>query len=96
MWRKTPQRSRETFTYDVRAGEQTMRQPGSRRSALLRNNFSNIPSQKTLQGGVGISMAVIEEVTSVAGNFANARTFPLRHAGADSSWGVFYMIEKGD
>jgi hypothetical protein len=73
-----------------------MRQPGSRRSALLRNNFSNIPSHKTLRGGVGISMAVIEEVTFVARNFANARAFHVGHAGADSSWGVFSMIEKGD
>jgi hypothetical protein len=73
-----------------------MRQPGSRRSALLRNNFSNIPSHKILHGGVGVSMAVIEEVSFVARNFANARTFLVGHAGANSSWGLFSMIEKGD
>jgi hypothetical protein len=86
---KNPSEKQKPSRTTVRAGEQTMRQPGSRRSALLRNNFSNIPSHKTLQGGVGISMAVIEEVTFVAGNFANARTFLVGHAGAESSWGYF-------
>jgi hypothetical protein len=36
-------------------------------SSLLRNNFCHIAGQKTLQGGIGISMAVIEEVTLAAG-----------------------------
>jgi hypothetical protein len=34
-------------------------------------------------------MAVIEEVTFVARNFANARAFHVGHAGADLSWGYF-------
>ncbi len=41
-------------------------------------------------------MAVIEEVTLMGGNFANARTFPcVWHAGANPLW-LFFMIERGD
>jgi hypothetical protein len=56
---------------------------------LLRNNFSNIAGHKTLLGGVVISMAVIKEVSFVAGNFANAGTFLVRHAYANAGWGLF-------
>jgi hypothetical protein len=44
----------------------------------------------------GISVAVIEEVTLMAGNFANARTFLVSgNAGANPLW-LFFMIERGD
>jgi hypothetical protein len=61
---------------------------------LLRNNFSNFAGQKTLLGGVGISMAVIKEVSFVTGNFANAGTFLLGHAHANAKWGWISMSTK--
>jgi hypothetical protein len=62
---------------DTRAVEQSTLRPGSSNSSLLRNNFCNIAGQKTLRGRIGISMAVIKEVTPGARNFANATTLLL-------------------
>jgi hypothetical protein len=37
----------------------------------------------------GISMAVIEEVTLIGGNFANARTFPVSGMPVPTRYGCF-------
>jgi hypothetical protein len=91
MCRNTPHTSSKPI---ASAFEQPTRQPGSHRSALLRNNFSNFSGQKTLLGGVGISMAVIEEVSFLPGNFANAGTFLLGRANANAIWGLIFHDHK--
>ena len=53
-------------------------------------------SIKSLSGRDGMSETTRWKKCAAVGNFADAETFPPRHAGANAKWGFSFMTTRGD
>jgi hypothetical protein len=71
----------------VHGEERRMDDQSSRRAATAAQQFCSIGGVESLTGGDGISKTMMWKKYAALRNFAHARTFPVRHAGANRRLG---------
>jgi hypothetical protein len=64
------------------------------RAAITAQQSCSIDDGKNLIGRDGISKTMVWKKCAPSGNFADAKTFPLRHAGADRKMGLLFIHDR--